>query len=135
MRSETLVGAGAVALIGAAVLYKRTAAPAEAAPVEAAVISGTKIAATIRAEVGAEVEKMVASTGLRPGLAVLIVGDRVDSKTYVRNKHKAAKDCGFYSVDVELPASTSTEDIIAAVTKLNADDAVHGKRIIKYHFH
>jgi hypothetical protein len=61
-----------------------------------------------------------------PGLAVIIVGDRKDSRTYVAMKHKACAECGVASFSRELPDTATQEDVLAAVEAFNADDKVHG---------
>jgi hypothetical protein len=61
-----------------------------------------------------------------PGLAVVIVGDRKDSRTYVSMKHKACAECGVASFSCELPGDATQADVLGAVAKFNADPAVHG---------
>jgi 5,10-methylene-tetrahydrofolate dehydrogenase/methenyl tetrahydrofolate cyclohydrolase len=61
-----------------------------------------------------------------PGLAVVIVGERKDSQTYVRMKRKACAEVGFRSFDCDLPADATQADVLAAVAKFNADPDVHG---------
>ncbi len=85
-------------------------------------IDGKAIAATITDEIRAE----VARSGLRPGLAVVLVGDDAASAVYVRNKSRTAESLGFHSVQHTLPADTSQEALLALVATLNADPAVHG---------
>ena len=63
---------------------------------------------------------------ITPGLAVVLVGARKDSQSYVRMKKKAAKEVGFVSVDVTLPEDTSQEDIIKEVEALNNREDIHG---------
>jgi 5,10-methylene-tetrahydrofolate dehydrogenase/methenyl tetrahydrofolate cyclohydrolase len=75
-------------------------------------------------ELAAEVAGLKADHGVVPGLAVVIVGDRSDSKAYVRMKKLAAKKIGFHSVDVALPATATQAEILAAVEALNADPKV-----------
>ena len=65
-------------------------------------------------------------TGVRPGLAVVIVGHDPASEVYVRNKHCACEELGLYSAAVELPAETTKEELLAKIDALNADDRVHG---------
>ena len=92
-------------------------------------IDGLRIAATLRKEVAAEVDKLKAKYGEEagtPGLAVVIVGQRPDSAKYVAMKKKAAKEVGFRSIEVLLPEDCSHEDVVDAVAELNADDAVDG---------
>lgn len=77
-------------------------------------------------EIKEEVEDMKKKHGIVPGLAVVIVGEREDSKAYVRMKKSAAKKIGFHSVDVDLPATVSQAELIRTVEGLNADPEVHG---------
>jgi 5,10-methylene-tetrahydrofolate dehydrogenase/methenyl tetrahydrofolate cyclohydrolase len=61
-----------------------------------------------------------------PGLAVVIVGSRKDSQTYVNMKRKACAEVGIRSVDVDLPEDISEVALVAEVHRLNADPNVHG---------
>jgi 5,10-methylene-tetrahydrofolate dehydrogenase/methenyl tetrahydrofolate cyclohydrolase len=88
-------------------------------------IDGKAIAATIRAEIRTEVDAMVAA-GQTPGLAVVLVGARPDSATYVKFKKQACAECGIADIGVDLPASATEAEIVATVERLNADPAVHG---------
>ncbi|CAL5097010.1 unnamed protein product [Urochloa decumbens] len=91
----------------------------------AQIIDGKAIAADIRREVAAEVAAL-SSTHNVPGLAVVIVGSRKDSQTYVNMKRKACAEVGIRSVDVDLPEDISEAALVAEVHRLNADPAVHG---------
>jgi methylenetetrahydrofolate dehydrogenase (NADP+) / methenyltetrahydrofolate cyclohydrolase len=91
----------------------------------ARIIDGIAIAKMIRAEVAAETAKLAAE-GVRPGLAVVLVGDNPASKAYVGSKEKACLEAGMHSVKVVLPAETSEAELLAVVDRLNADPAVHG---------
>ena len=90
------------------------------------ILDGRATAKAIRAELGAEVASIQKTHGVTPGLGVLLVGDRRDSLTYVRMKRKAADEVGIFSSDVTLPSSASEEDVLEAVSKLNADPQIHG---------
>ena len=68
----------------------------------------------------------IAESGITPCLATVIVGNDPASQMYVRMKHKACQDVGVTSVGVELGEEVSTEEVVAAVTRLNDDPAVHG---------
>lgn len=92
----------------------------------AALIDGKQIAADVRADVKAAAEALKAENGVTPGLAVILVGERKDSQSYVRNKKKAAAEVNFHTVDVDLPDTVSQEDLLKEVNKLNNDPAVHG---------
>lgn len=91
-------------------------------------LDGKATAATVRAEVAAEVDRLVAVSGeaARPGLAVVIVGDRRDSQTYVRSKRKACEEVGIRSFGYELPADCPQERLEQVVDELNARQDVHG---------
>ncbi|KAF0925686.1 hypothetical protein E2562_017253 [Oryza meyeriana var. granulata] len=92
----------------------------------AQVIDGKAIAADIRREVAADVAALSSAYNLVPGLAVVIVGSRKDSQTYVQMKRKACAEVGIRSVDVDLPEDISEAALVAEVHRLNADPAVHG---------
>lgn len=92
----------------------------------AELIDGKAIAATIRNEIKAEVAAMKAQYGRVPGLATVLVGDRTDSQTYVRMKKKACTEAGIASFGCELPGDTSQDDLLKAVSDLNANPDVHG---------
>lgn len=68
----------------------------------------------------------IAASGIVPCLATVIVGADPASRMYVRMKHKACDDVGVTSVGVELPEDATTEEVVAAVTRLNEDPSVHG---------
>lgn len=63
---------------------------------------------------------------MKPGLAVILVGEDPASQIYVRNKGIACEKAGFYSVTIRMPAETSQEDLEAQIRQLNADDRIHG---------
>jgi methylenetetrahydrofolate dehydrogenase (NADP+)/methenyltetrahydrofolate cyclohydrolase len=90
------------------------------------VIDGKAVAASVRAEVAKEVQKLKAAHGLTPGLAVVLVGEDPASKVYVKNKGEQTKEAGMNSWEYRLPAETSEADILAIVNKLNNDPAVNG---------
>jgi 5,10-methylene-tetrahydrofolate dehydrogenase/methenyl tetrahydrofolate cyclohydrolase len=66
------------------------------------------------------------SFGKVPGLAVVLVGTRKDSETYVRSKKKACEEVGFASFGVTLPEDSTQEDVLNHVKKFNDDPEVHG---------
>jgi methylenetetrahydrofolate dehydrogenase (NADP+)/methenyltetrahydrofolate cyclohydrolase len=72
------------------------------------------------------VAREAASLGLKPGLAVVLVGEDPASQVYVKSKGRAAHACGFHSVQYDLPTATSEADLIALVRRLNADPEIHG---------
>lgn len=92
----------------------------------ARIIDGKKIAEEIRGEIGAEVAVLKAQTGKVPGLAVVLVGSRKDSETYVRSKKKGSVEVGFQSFGTELPETATEEEVLKVVATYNADPSVHG---------
>ncbi len=92
----------------------------------AQLISGTKIAAAIRAEVAEGVSQLKADHGVTPGLAVVLVGDDPASKNYVSLKQKAAFEAGITAGDYTMSAETSWDELVDSVRALGEDDAVHG---------
>ena len=91
----------------------------------AELIDGNAIAKSIRQEVTVEVAKLVAR-GIKPGLAVVLVGDDPASEVYVRNKGRACDEAGMHSVTINMPATTTQQELLAQVERLNADPAIHG---------
>ncbi|HLS19329.1 MAG TPA: bifunctional methylenetetrahydrofolate dehydrogenase/methenyltetrahydrofolate cyclohydrolase FolD [Paracoccaceae bacterium] len=92
----------------------------------AKIIDGKAIAADLRAEVARQVAKLKADHGITPGLAVVLVGEDPASEVYVRNKNRSTVEAGMKSVEHKLDASTSEEDLLALIAKLNADPEIHG---------
>lgn len=92
----------------------------------AQIIDGKAIAQKVREEVAAAVAKRIAAGKSKPTLATVLVGDRVDSATYVASKQKACAELGMGSVSHHLPADTSQEDLERLIRDLNADPGVHG---------
>jgi hypothetical protein len=92
----------------------------------AKIIDGKAISAQIRAEIKQKSEEFEKKNGIRPGLAVIIVGDDAASQVYVRNKRRACEEIGYYSEAYELPETTTQDELNALVDKLNADDKIHG---------
>ncbi|KAM2001241.1 hypothetical protein EV1_008232 [Malus domestica] len=93
---------------------------------KAAIIDGKAIAQTIRNEIAEEVRHLWQKYGKVPGLAVVIVGTRKDSQSYVSMKRKACAEVGIKSVDIDLPENVSQDDLVAKVHELNATSDVHG---------
>lgn len=93
---------------------------------EAKIIDGKQIAASVRADVAAEVARLQKEHGLKPGLAVVLVGEDPASKVYVANKAKQTVEVGMNSWEHRLPAETSEADVLALVDQLNNDPACHG---------
>ncbi len=91
----------------------------------AVILDGTRIGAQIRAEVGEEVKQLTAD-GLRPGLAVVLVGHNPASEIYVRSKVKACEELGILSEKIAPPESSTTEELLALVDDLNRRDDIDG---------
>ncbi len=91
----------------------------------ARILDGSKMAAEIRAEVAAEVKAMTAS-GVRPGLAVVLVGHNPASEVYVRGKVKSCEEVGIYSEKHTPPESVSTQELLDLVADLNRREEIDG---------
>ena len=91
----------------------------------ATILDGTKIAQEIRGEVAAEVKTMAAG-GVRPGLAVVLVGHNPASEIYVRGKVKACEEVGVYSETLTPPDSATTGELLALIDELNRRDEIDG---------
>jgi len=91
----------------------------------ALILDGTKIAQEIRSEVAAEVRTMAAA-GVRPGLAVVLVGHNPASEIYVRGKVKACEEVGVYSEQRTPPESVTTSELLALIDDLNRRDEIDG---------
>src|ERR1035437_1161445 len=91
----------------------------------ARILDGTKIAAEIRAEVTAQA-KALALSGVRPGLAVVLVGHNPASEVYVRGKVKSSEEVGLYSEQHTPAESTTTEELLALIADLNRRDEIDG---------
>jgi methylenetetrahydrofolate dehydrogenase (NADP+)/methenyltetrahydrofolate cyclohydrolase len=91
----------------------------------ARILDGTRIAAEIRAEVTAQA-KALALTGVRPGLAVVLVGNNPASEAYVRGKVKSSQEVGLYSEQHTPPESATTEELLALIGDLNRRDEIDG---------
>ena len=91
----------------------------------ATILDGNKIAAEIRAEVAAEA-KALTEAGMRPGLAVVLVGHNPASEIYVRGKVKSSEEVGIYSEKHTPPETATTADLLALVEDLNRRDEIDG---------
>ena len=89
------------------------------------ILDGKSIAAAVLEECRAETLEML-EKGIRPGLAVVLVGSDPASQVYVGSKARTCADLGFYSVKIELPAETTQEELLQVVRNLNADATIHG---------
>ncbi len=93
---------------------------------QATIIDGKAAAAAVIETVTAGATALAARTGVKPGLAVVIVGEDPASQVYVASKGRMAESCGFKSVTHALPADTAQADLLALVASLNADPTIHG---------
>lgn len=92
----------------------------------AQLIDGKLLAEDVVTSVKTQTQKLVAATGIVPGIAVVIVGEDPASQVYVASKGRKAKECGFHSVQHDLPESASEEELLALIEQLNQDPAIHG---------
>ena len=92
----------------------------------AQLINGTAIAQKVRDEVKEKVAKRLAEGKSQPGLATVLVGDRIDSATYVSMKQKACAELGMTSFHHPIPADVTQEDLEKLIKELNADPKVNG---------
>jgi methylenetetrahydrofolate dehydrogenase (NADP+)/methenyltetrahydrofolate cyclohydrolase len=91
----------------------------------AKLLDGVALSKKIRTEITARAA-IVTAKGVRPGLAVIVVGENPASQVYVRNKVKACEDVGFHSVLERYSADLDEEELLARIAILNADPAIHG---------
>lgn len=92
----------------------------------AVLIDGKAISNQIRAEMRAEVAELGEQCGVRPGLAVVLVGARKDSVKYVTMKQKGAEELGYRSVKLEFAENTAQHELEHCIDRLNADGEIHG---------
>lgn len=92
----------------------------------AIIMDGKALSAKVRATIREEAAALTEKTGVRPGLAVIIVGEDPASKIYVRNKGRACEEVGFRSEIYELPENTSEKDLLDLVHVLNGREDIHG---------
>jgi methylenetetrahydrofolate dehydrogenase (NADP+)/methenyltetrahydrofolate cyclohydrolase len=97
----------------------------EEQPMTAQLIDGNALSKQLRGEVAARAAKLTAQ-GVKPGLAVVLVGDNPASQVYVRNKVKACEDAGLNSVLEKYPAEMTEAELLARVNALNNDPSIHG---------
>jgi methylenetetrahydrofolate dehydrogenase (NADP+)/methenyltetrahydrofolate cyclohydrolase len=91
----------------------------------AEIIDGKAIAADLRDQIKNEV-RILSDRGLRPGLAVVLVGENPASMSYVTAKERDCEKVGIYSRDIRLPTDTSQDDLLNLISDLNSDDDIHG---------
>ena len=95
----------------------------------AEIIDGKLVSSVLRDELKDKISKFKEKTGKALGLAVVVVGDDPASAVYVRNKHRACEQVGIDSYQIELPASTSEEELLSKIDELNADSKVNGRLV------
>jgi len=91
----------------------------------AQILDGKALAATIKVDLTTRVAAL-RERGITPGLGTILVGDDPGSHSYVRGKHRDCAQVGIASIQVELPAATSADELFAKITELNADPACTG---------
>lgn len=92
----------------------------------AKLISGTAVAAKIKANVSAQIQHHLAQGMRAPGLAVVLVGANPASQVYVGSKRKTCEEIGIHSKSYDLPQETSEAELLALIEKLNADESIDG---------
>ena len=88
-------------------------------------MDGKMVSAKVRGSILEEVNKLK-EQGVRPGLAVIIVGEDPASQVYVRNKERACEECGFYSEKYALPEETTQEQLLELIEELNHNPRIDG---------
>jgi len=94
--------------------------------VAARLIDGKTLAQQVRERLAKVSAELLALTGIKPGLATILVGDDPASHLYVKNKQKASEAAGIYIDDHKLPASTTQAELLALIGKMNVDPKIHG---------
>ncbi|HWD12741.1 bifunctional methylenetetrahydrofolate dehydrogenase/methenyltetrahydrofolate cyclohydrolase FolD [Pseudochrobactrum sp. sp1633] len=92
----------------------------------AKVIDGKLLAEDVVAAVKSATTDLLTATGVKPGIAVVIVGEDPASQVYVASKGRKARECGFHSVQHTLTEDTSEADLLDVIDSLNNDPAIHG---------
>ena len=90
------------------------------------IIDGKIISASARASIAERTAAFEAETGVKPGLAVVIVGSDPASQVYVRNKKKGCGEVGFYSEVHEMSEETTMEELLAKIEELKSNEKIHG---------
>lgn len=92
----------------------------------ARIIDGKALAQQVRERLAKESAAVLAKTGVKPGLATILVGDDPASHLYVKSKQKACDAAGIYIDDSKLPANTTQADLLTLISQKNADPKIHG---------
>jgi methylenetetrahydrofolate dehydrogenase (NADP+)/methenyltetrahydrofolate cyclohydrolase len=90
------------------------------------IIDGKILAANLREEIKKETSALIAEKGIKPGLAVILVGDNPASVSYVTAKEKACEDSGMLSKEIRLGKEISEEELLKTIEELNVDESIHG---------
>jgi methylenetetrahydrofolate dehydrogenase (NADP+)/methenyltetrahydrofolate cyclohydrolase len=93
---------------------------------EAQIIDGMVFSAQVRERVASDVAALRRDHSLQPGLAVVLVGSDPGSEIYVRSKATQTLEAGMHSVNLRLPEATTQDELLAVLSRLNADPAIHG---------
>ena len=91
----------------------------------ARIVDGKSLSLDIQNEVANKVT-VLRERGVEPRLAVVIAGEDPASHVYVRNKERACERCGILSTRIDMPATSTLEEIVEVVEGLNADSSIHG---------
>lgn len=105
---------------------KREGTDMDAAASKAQLIDGKAVAEAVIEKVKVARDRLVSELALKPGLAVVLVGDNAASAVYVRNKSRRAEECGFHSEQHTLSAETSETELLDLIHRLNKDGSIHG---------
>lgn len=89
-------------------------------------IDGKAKAADLAESITRETALLQKEHGIKPGLAVVIIGEDPASQVYVRNKKRAAESCGFHSIQHTLTDDAAQNEVLQLISELNDDDAIHG---------
>lgn len=92
---------------------------------EPKIITGKEVADKVYEQIGRELAELAAK-GLKPGLAVVLVGENPASQSYVRAKDRMSLKLGLHSEKIELPTETTQEELLQVIARLNSDPAIHG---------
>jgi methylenetetrahydrofolate dehydrogenase (NADP+)/methenyltetrahydrofolate cyclohydrolase len=95
-------------------------------PMTAKRIDGKAKAEQLAESITEQTAALVSDHGIKPGLAVVIIGEDPASEVYVRNKKRRAEACGFHSVQHSLPEDIAQDEVLRLIDDLNHDDAIHG---------
>jgi methylenetetrahydrofolate dehydrogenase (NADP+)/methenyltetrahydrofolate cyclohydrolase len=92
----------------------------------ATILDGKKLAQTMQAELATEVARFTQATGVRPGLAAVLVGENHPGRLYVKNKRKACEAAGMTSTLLEFPSSVTQDEMMGVIARLNLAEDIHG---------